>query len=608
MIVLRGDTKKTPGDLAIKTILEALGVTFVQEIEPEELKLKTFRPITGEGDQHSTLIAPFSCLDLILSQDGDGVAPALRLPEWIKSVFFHSMDSPGSCERFLQGLLHDQTARLVEVNPKSADFVVSGKHQDISGPLTGLTIRSDEEIPCWGLVSQSRLPDYVSPLVRVDSRNVLLCIKRTNVEIFMLFTSHLADPEQPLEANIDIRHYLLSLAAPLMILKYLSQDIGWRARNNHANLIIDDPPLTLQYGHLDFRKVLHLVASHDAAFTLAFIPHNYRRKNDEAVRFFKNASDKLSICIHGCDHTGLEFGNRDLSHLNDRTRLACSRMAAFSERTGIHHTRIMVFPHGIFSSRALGVLKQHGFLAAVNTELRDVTAEKQVRLKDMLQPAVTCYEGFPLFLRRRLSDGIHNTAFDQLLGKPCLLVTHHDDFGPGMAKTEHLLDGINNLPNPPHWQPLDNIVKRTGLLRTPGNHESELKIYSNTVDLQHIPGLFNGNYLRVIKDESHPELIHDVLVGQSEVAWRSKSEFITVDVGEQFEDATLRVLYRPDDFTESRQTLKYRMAVWSKRHLREFRDDYISKFSALQYMVRWLRRISAKAVYFSFIVERAMAL
>jgi hypothetical protein len=583
--------------ISVKVILETLGVAPFKQLDADELNLNTSTPIYGfstEEYAHTTLVAPFCCLDLISSWIQMAGSRVLRLPETIKSVFFHSMghgESTRNCEQALQQLLNDQTAMLVPVKVRSTDFVFSGKENDICGPLTGLTIKAEEDMHCWRLVSKVNQSDTFSPLITVDMAGVLIRIKQKNLNIFMLFTSHLADLDQFLEVNLDIRTCLLSLAAPMVILKYLSRGVGWSARNTYANLIIDDPPLALRYGHIDFKRLYDLAVKYKAAITLAYIPLNYRRGNDEVVRFFQEVSDRFAICIHGCDHTKSEFGGTESSRISTLAHMASKRMALFSERTGIPHTKIMVFPQGIFSSQALDVLKQHDFNAVVNTELRDTTGEKRVTIKDILQPAITCYGSLPLFLRRKICDGIANIAFDLLLEKPCLIVAHHDDFSSDMSNVRQLFYEISRLPNPPEWKPLEDITARTSLSKKVGKNITELKIYSRIADLRNIPCIPSENFLRVIRDESYPEMIKCVLVGQCETPWRSEEGRIVVDAGKYSESAKLAVLYRQDIFTERPPLpIKYRISTWCRRFLSEFRDNYVSKSPALQNMVQTVRK------------------
>ena len=172
-----------------------------------------------------------------------------------------------------------------------------------------------------------------------------------------------------------------------------------------------------------------------------------------------------------------------------------------------------------------------------------------------------------------------------------MFVTHHDDFSSDMSKVRRLFDEINSLPNPPEWRPLEDIVARTVLSRTVGKNITELKVYSRIADLKNILGVPSENYLRVIRDESYPEMIKQVFVGQRETEWCSKEGIIIVDLGKQSEISRLTVLYHQDEFPElSSLPLKYLIAVWCRRRLCEFRDNYVSKSPALRKMVRFVRK------------------
>jgi len=88
---------------------------------------------------------------------------------------------------------------------------------------------------------------------------------------------------------------------------------------------------------------------------------------------------------------------------------------------------VMVFPQGKFSSVSLGILKSHNYLAAVNSTSMpyDLPDSHGLTLADLLAPAVSRYGDFPLFMRR-YPGNLADFAFDLFLGKPALLVEHHD--------------------------------------------------------------------------------------------------------------------------------------------------------------------------------------
>jgi len=580
--------------IAAKVILEKLGVQSIREMSVEEFKEQSSQPLGNLFSSEfgaSTLIAPFSCLEFISSFDAASNSRELRLPKTIKRVFLHSMESSQNCEQLLRNLLGDSKARLIPMNSRNVDFTYSREETNICGPLTGLTIRSNEEIACWGFVLQSGSTDKVHPLIESNSESVLIRLRAKDLDLFMLFTSHLGDPNTPVEVNLDIRACLFSYAAPVMVLKYLSRGIGWTARNNYANLIIDDVPLSLRYGCIDFRKICDQAAKRHVSMTLAYIPLNYRRGSDECIRFFKKRSDAISFCIHGCNHTGSEFGGTDAGRISTLASLASYRMKLFSERTGLPHTKIMVFPQGIFSAQAFGVLKTHNFNAAINTELRNVAGENCVAFKDMLEPAITSYHSFPLFLRRKVSDGLGNVAFDLLLDKPCLIVTHHDDFCSDAGEVWQLIDAINALPNPPEWRSIEDLVARTVISRNVGTNLIELKVYSGNVDLVNLINVHGGSYLHVVKSENHPETISNILVGQREAEWHIEEGRIIVMVGKHLEGSRLSVHYRQDQLLDpQRLRLSEMIVAYCRGRLCELRDNLAAKAPAMHMAMRFVKK------------------
>lgn len=189
----------------------------------------------------------------------------------------------------------------------------------------------------------------------------------------------------------------------------------------YASIIIDDPLLRENYGFLNYRKLLHLADQHNFHATIAFIPWNYDRTDNKIAALFRDRPDRLSLCVHGCDHTKGEFGSTNHAFLDHIIDLATARMQEHERLTGIAFERVMVFPQGVFSNESLEALKRHGYLAAINTEIQPV--------KDPLSKAL------PLFQRWKFSEiDDHNPAF---------IMTHHDDFKDGYRELTATVDRLN---------------------------------------------------------------------------------------------------------------------------------------------------------------------
>ena len=265
----------------------------------------------------------------------------------------------------------------------------------------------------------------------------------------------------------------------LLALRAAFGDACWRPQHYRANIIIDDPPLWPRYGHLDLRKLAETTDRLGCACTIAMIPWNYRRSKQEIANLFASRAPRLGICFHGCNHTEAEFGVRDDARLMHLAGTARQRMNAHVQITGLACQPVMVFPQGVFSVEAMRHLRSAGYLAAINTEIQDYHSQVAVTRAELMQPALLCYDGFPLFSRRKPEDGIVNFAVDAFLGKPCLIVLHHEFFKAGFSALEELVQGISGLHPRLAWTNLENIVKETDLSQVASRAQKVVKKFTN---------------------------------------------------------------------------------------------------------------------------------
>jgi hypothetical protein len=280
------------------------------------------------------------------------------------------------------------------------------------------------------------------------------------------------------------------------------------------------------------------------ATSLAFVPWNYNRSRRSTADLFLRHPKRFSMSIHGCDHTKEEFGGVDEVLLSRKAMIARKRMQRHQELTGVPFDNVMIFPQGVFSSAALKALKTTGYVAAVNSTPFPVDGSSDpLRVRDLLAPAITRYSDFPLFVRH-YPNCIAEFALDLFLGKPALIVEHHDCFRNGYEKIQTFMEQMNRLSDNIMWCGLDDVVRATYLKRQRDDGTFALRYYANgasVVENGTEDGLLTKEDLRVPVDSP-------MINGDSDLQLGSSS---------------------------------YRIAVSVRRGLCELRDNYLSRSRAL---------------------------
>jgi hypothetical protein len=489
-------------------------------------------------------------------------------------------DQRGLCERAIQSLLGNANLSLRDAPAGNLSFNVSTELSDMTGPMAGLKFLSQlrsEDAVLVGVPAGGE--SMCATVISAAGAPVFLGFQQKGVPVFFCTSSQMVDVDQPVGPGFyDVKAHFCSVGPLVMFIRFIFPEVAWRPQELGACLIIDDPLLKLRYGFCDFAKLRDLMRRHGFTTNIAFIPWNWRRTSTVAGNFFRSESEFFSVSIHGCDHTADEFGATSLEVLQNIARLAQCRMRNHEARTGIQHDSIMVFPQGVFSSACPEVLKRNGFLAAANTETVPVDSENaRTRIRDVWDVAIMTYGGFPIFTRRYAFHGLENFAFDLLLGKPCLIVAHHDFFKDGGAELIELIEKIGSLNCSLRWRPLGEVIRRACRRRVDGVGAEEVEMYGSE--------LLIGNpsdqeiEVRIRKRRSQNELVSEILCDEKPAMWAAEMEHLVFAErigsrgGKRF-----RVFYREQTHPEHvRRSLRFELSVAMRRMLSEFRDNYLAK-------------------------------
>ena len=574
-VLLSDPRTSTQNDRAAK-VLRFFGVSSRVSSIPDFLASNPVK----DGDSSKPRLICSSDTLLTLVDDLECHPESNRLwQERVHSVFVYRQDDSGTLQELLSRITSDARASLVPIDGGAGDWVVSDEFPELCRAMSGVRTPIGETET--GLVFCGSKPNVLS-VISASRGAAFVKIDYQKVPVFMSTATEITDLDSELtDRNFDIRNHFLSSVPIVLYVKWAFAETCWQVREVNACVVIDDPLLKPQYGFLNYRGLLDLMNRHNFSTSIAFIPWNWRRSASQAVRLFIENPKRYSLAVHGCDHTGGEFGTRDLNVLSWKARQAMERMSRHESKTGIRHDRVMVFPQGVFSEPALGVLKQNHFTAAVNTEV--ISSDPQppkITISDVWDIAVTKYGSFAIFTRRYPDQGIENFAFDTLLGKPCLVVIHHDFCRDQCATLVEFIKRLNALKCQLSWRSLGEVVRRSCRQRELASGTVEIEMYGSELRLENHSAQRKRFCIR--KREADPSAIQEIRTESHSLVWRCSDECIDFEIDvNSGQNATISIEFR-NQFgkAHSPENVRYKLKTMLRRYLSEARDNYVMRMSS----------------------------
>jgi hypothetical protein len=508
-----------------------------------------------------------------LEQQPDGMR---RWGECVHSVFVHAGNDVAVLQVLLRKLTGDAAAAVASLEGDASEFAVADM-VDFCGPMSGLRITASDVIGARVFIFRTSQGE-TAKLISVDQGAVFLKIRYQNVTVLLFAGTKIIDIETELTSGLfDIRNHVLAALPIVLYIKWAFPDNCWRTPQTNACLIIDDPLLSPTYGFVDFRELLYLMRSHKFSTNIAFIPWNWRRSHPQIVQMFTNNPGYYSISIHGCDHTKAEFGSGNKEDLSWKVRQALERMADHESRTGIHHDRVMVFPQGVFSETAMNVLKRSEFIASINNDT--ISADplpRSITVSDVWDIATMAYSSFPLFTRRYPWEGIENFAFDSLLGKPAIIVIHHDYCGDRCRQLADFVDRLNALKCPMAWCGLTEVVRRTYRYRELSLGSVEVEMYGSEVQLENRCEKRRRFVIR--RRESDPSAIKEIRAQSGPIAWNFSEDYIAFEAElNPGESEMIKLTFQElNENGQNTEGVSYKAKTMMRRYLSEVRDNYVT--------------------------------
>ena len=160
-----------------------------------------------------------------------------------------------------------------------------------------------------------------TPIIDCDGAPFFAVLQRGGTELFLLASSDVVDLNAPAPSGELQPEDYPRLLPWLLFMRRALGDRCWNNPAPKACLVIDDPPLWPRYGFLSFSALADSMQSTNFKTTIAFIPWNYSRSAAATADLFRRNASALSLCVHGCDHTGGEFASNDIDALRQKHTL-----------------------------------------------------------------------------------------------------------------------------------------------------------------------------------------------------------------------------------------------------------------------------------------------
>jgi len=581
--ILLYHVRPTPDDMCLKRLAEFFGLS-CKTVDSCIFDAELCRA----ADHDLCILASAATIDKWCHSLPDCAAGLDLLQQKASFLFLYGF-APGKSLAYIAGRLSNEAIEEVRaLTDGGLTYQVSSSEPGITREFSGLSFGCAHNDTDSGFVCTAN-PSGAVPLVTINNMPFWVFVEKNLCKTFLLACSAVADIQEQVN-SIDVGTYFSRLLPAAMFLRTAFKDRCWHGKNRFANFIIDDPPLKRSYGYLNYQNLLTQMDRCQFASTIAFIPWNYRRTDNRVAQLFRERTDRLSLCVHGCDHTTAEFSSAGLAILNSKVQLASARMKSLERGNGLSYSKIMVFPQGRFSTEALTALKANNYLAAVNSSPSpaDSGAYGSLTIADFLTPAVTRHGGFPVFVRR-YPAGLEQFAFDLFFGKPLLAVEHHAYFKDGGASLGEFITRINSFKEL-QWTGLDEIVKKSYLEREISNEITACRLYTNHHVIENHAE--RDRTFIVTKFETGDVPIQRVLVNGVSTG------FLVIDNVLEFatripalSSTVVQVIYRNSlPHAELERGFATRTHVWAHRMLSEFRDNVLCRSDLLLAGAQALRR------------------
>jgi hypothetical protein len=260
---------------------------------------------------------------------------------------------------------------------------------------------------------------------------------------------------------------------PLMsFLRRLVTAIDWQASAQHACVVLDDPSLYWPtYGFVNYRRLAEHAAHHDYSVAVATIPLDSWWVHRSVVSTFRAQRRRLSLVIHGNNHTKSEMLRQANGRCLTTAAQAMRRCERLERRQGLPVARIMEPPHGVIAEDMFAHLLSLGYEAALATSELLVAHNRHATWPATIgmERASMLGGGLPVLPRISATPYWKNDVrLSAFLRQPIVVTVHHQDAARGMDGLADIARVVNRFGGVV-WSDLPGMLRANYVQRLAGD-------------------------------------------------------------------------------------------------------------------------------------------
>jgi len=260
---------------------------------------------------------------------------------------------------------------------------------------------------------------------------------------------------------------------PLMnFLRRLVERVDWQAPAQHACVVLDDPSLYWPtYGFVDYRRLAEHASHHDYCVAVATIPLDSWWVNRVVAEVFRSQRQRLSLVIHGNNHTKSEMLRQANGHSVQTAAQAIRRCERLEREQRLPIARIMEPPHGAIAEDMFAPLLSFGYEAALATSELLVNHNRQAAWPATigLERASMLGGGLPVLPRIGATPFWKNDVLlSAFLRQPIAVTVHHQDAARDMDGLAEIARVVNRF-GTVVWTDIPRMLRTNYVQRTVGD-------------------------------------------------------------------------------------------------------------------------------------------